>query len=144
VVFTNGGSYQWVLQDSATSDGFSQLHITGNLDLSTISTSFLLSLASVDLLGNQGYADLTLGHTYMLPFVQTTGHISGFDPALFSIDASNFAGGVMANSLFSVSMDANDQILYLNFTTVPEPSTYALMTLGLGLVVLPILRRRRG
>jgi hypothetical protein len=29
-----------------------------------------------------------------------------------------------------------------NFTAVPEPSTYALIVLGLGVVLLPVLRRR--
>jgi hypothetical protein len=30
----------------------------------------------------------------------------------------------------------------LNFASVPEPSTYALLALGLGVIALPLLRRR--
>ncbi len=144
VIFANGGTYGWVLQDSTLSDGYSQLQITGNLDLTTISAaSFTMQLYSVDAYGAPGYANLTLGQSYMLPFLHTTGTISGFSPTLFTFDVSKFAGGVIPTNQFSVSIDGTNQTLYLNFTAVPEPSTYALLGLGLGVVILPVLRRRK-
>jgi threonine dehydrogenase-like Zn-dependent dehydrogenase len=47
------------------------------------------------------------------------------------------AGG----SGFLVTQDATH--LYLNFTAVPEPSTWALLVTGAGLIGLTALRRRR-
>ncbi len=144
VIFGNGGTYEWVLRDASASDGYSQLQITGNLDLTSISAAgFILQLESVDGLGNDGFANLTVGQTYMLPILHTSGSIINFAANKFTFDVSNFEGGYLPASAFSVSIDGTNKTLYLNFTAVPEPSTYALMGLGLGVIALPILRRRR-
>ena len=74
----------------------------------------------------------------------------GFDPAKFSIDASGFANSLAfderGNGFFSLSLysssEYNNQVL-LNFTPVPEPSTYALLALGLGLIGWSVWRRRQ-
>lgn len=143
VAFKDNGTYDWVLQDATVADGYSHLQITGNLDLTSISTGFILKLETVDILGANGTPNWALAQAYSLPILQTTGTITGFSAGKFTIDPSAFAGGALLASDFTVSIDGTNKILYLNFTSVPEPSTYALMGLGLSVLVLPILRRRR-
>ncbi len=67
----------------------------------------------------------------------TAPSLVGFNPALFTIDQSSFVN----SGTFSLSTSSNNIIL--NFSPVPEPSTYALLTLGLATLVLPVVRRRQ-
>ena len=59
--------------------------------------------------------------------------ITGFDPGAFTIDLSGFPNDLGGGGFF-LTQGGND--LALNFTPVPEPSTYALMALGLGVVAV--------
>jgi hypothetical protein len=67
------------------------------------------------------------------------GSLTGFNAADFTIDTSNFVNGVSGTPF--LTSDASN--IYINFTPVPEPSTYALLGLGLGAVLFPVLRRRK-
>lgn len=57
------------------------------------------------------------------------------------LDTSNFT--TYQGGLFSLSLSGDSTALVLNFTPVPEPSTYALLALGLGFIAVAIRRQRR-
>ena len=88
-------------------------------------------------------AQLAIGQAYSLPIVTVTGTIDGFLPEAFSFSAQDFQNGTLLPTEFGLSLDQTGKTLLLNFTPVPEPSTYALMVIGLGMIAVT-LRRRRG
>ncbi len=147
--FASGGAYLWTIQDGIRSDGFSTLVVDGtnNLNISATSGStFTVFLASLDSLGAPGFAsNLTLGSNNMFLIATTTGGgmittggLPGFDATDFTVDTSLFS-----NPVTSVFLTADANNLWINFTPVPEPSTYALLGLGLGAVLFPAIRRRK-
>jgi len=141
VTFANGGTFIWGLQDVSRADGMSLVNITGNLFITASAGGFTLKLETFDVSNAVGFANLTLGTPYSLPILTTTGSITGFNAGAFTIDATSFQGGTLAPTVFTLSQSGST--LYLNFTPVPEPSTYALLGLGLSTLLVPALRRRR-
>ncbi len=141
VVFANGGQFNYALKDPGIGDGLSLLAINGNLNITATAGGFTLKLFTYDYSNSLGFANLTLGNTYNIPIATVSGTVTGFSPTAFTIDATNFQLGQWSPTVFTVSQSGNT--LYLNFTAVPEPSTYALLALGLGTLIVPALRRRR-
>ena len=141
VQFANGGTYLWTLQDVTRTDGLSLLNISGNLNITASAGGFNLEIITFDSTGNEGLANLTVGTPYSLVIAHASGGITGFSPSAFTINASQFQNGTLSPTVFTLTQSGND--LYLNFTPIPEPSTYALLGLGLGAVLVPALRRRR-
>ena len=139
VTFANGGTYAWGVTDGNAASGASRLNLTGNLSITATTGGFNFTVTSFDASGNPGFANLTAGTAYSLNVLHANGGISGFDPTLFTIDSSQFQNG--PGTVFTLSNVGND--LFLNFTPVPEPSTYALLGLSLGAVLFPALRRRK-
>jgi len=66
-------------------------------------------------------------------------NVTNFSATDFMMDTSLFQNGVS-----SAFLTADATNIYINFTPVPESSTYGLLGLGLSAMVLPVLRRRKG
>lgn len=72
----------------------------------------------------------------------TTGPtITGFDPAAFNVSLDSSFSNPLNGGNFSVGFDGLSTVS-LNFTPVPEPSTFTLLLLGLALVGFSATRRR--
>jgi len=142
-----GGSYLWEINDSGGSkggtNGWDWLDIDGDLNLASLSaggfTIDIDSLNSSDLTGTADgfdYSGLAYGDAYGTTFIIATADtITGFDASLFTFDDSDFINGKLE---WSISESGTDLVLSAVF--VPEPSSTAL--LGLGLSSL-LLRRKR-
>jgi autotransporter-associated beta strand protein len=146
--FSNGGSYFWTIQDNSRPDGISSLAVAGNLDLTSLSAGgFSLYVFSFDANGNAGgnAANLNTAFSHNWTIVSTGGSILGFNAANFSILSPQFEGTNTfgASNFFLTENGAHNQLI-LNFTPVPEPSTWALLGIGaVGVAIAGIRRRRR-
>lgn len=112
--------------------------VSGTLDLSAVSAGgYTLRLISLMADNNPGAVPGLTGPTSWTIF--TAGTLTGFanGGTQFTLDSTQFYGG----GIFTISQSG--QNLLLNFTPVPEPSTYALMALGLATTGLAAWRRRR-
>jgi autotransporter-associated beta strand protein len=144
-----GGVYEWQIQDANSSFGHDQIVISTPTTLvinATPANRFTLKVISLALNGTNGALtgfDPTQPYAWSIFSYDSLG--GAFDPAAFTIDASLFAnslvGGPGGSGFFTLS-DTGGQIM-LNFTPVPEPSTYALLALGLGIIGLTAWRKRR-
>jgi autotransporter-associated beta strand protein len=155
ITFTNhltlagGGTYEWNIgnPDPGVSAGHDGVSVGSAETLEITATSadrFTLRIISLDLAGNPGVmTDVIPGELYAWTLMSSLG-ITGFDPAAFTLDVSQFTtdrGTGLGAGAFTVSQNGTN--LMLNFAAVPEPSTYALLALGLGLVAATIRRRRQ-
>ena len=102
----------------------------------------LLSLSGTSTAGN--VADFNPYTGYSWQIVSSTNAIGGFTAGAFNIDTTGFTNS-LNGGLFNVSLGGpgGNTALFLNFTPVPEPSTWALIIVGAGAVLFPALRRRR-
>ena len=142
--FATGGNFLLVVEDPTNAtDGFGSLNITGNLDLTSISTAgFKFDLESIGQYEYSNYSDaIVYGNSYSLLIV-TAGSITGFDATKFTFDVTKFQEGSIPAAFFNIT-NPDATHLYLNFTAVPEPSTWALMVAGAGFLGLAAWRRRR-
>ncbi len=152
----SGAIYEWNLQDPngcagtgwdlvSISNYTATLHIDST---TTLGSQLTLKLISLNGSGVAGAASgLVEYHTYTWKIFDGGGtaiaYANGsFDPTLFKIDSTGFLTGIgTGEGIFTLTTDAYS--IYLNFTPVPEPSTYALLALGLGTTGLAAWRKRR-
>jgi hypothetical protein len=143
VIFDNGGTFDWLLQDNAVAAGASSIAIGGNLSITASPGGFtinLTSLTAAGVVGNAANFNSAVPSSWVLATVGGT--VTGFNANQFAFNTANFESGSLSPSNFSVSVtDGTD--LTLNFTPVPEPSTDALLAGGLTLVAAAGYRRRR-
>lgn len=143
LTLASGGTYVWELGDAfaAAGTGWDEILVAGTLTItSTPGAPFFLTVFSAS--NNSIYSGpVVFDNTqyYSWTIASASGGIAGFDPNAIAIDSSEFSTSLGSGQFFLIQT-GND--LMLNFTPVPEPSTYALMGLGLGVVVVGLHRRK--
>jgi autotransporter-associated beta strand protein len=138
-----GGAFDFEMQDALGGPGvgWDFVQVTGPLTFNATPTSpFTLNLISLNSSGASGNpANFLSANAYSWSIASATS-FAAFNPAAVTINTSNFTSTLNGGS-FSLSTVGSDVLL--NFTPVPEPSTWALLLAGLGLVGFRKLRRRR-
>jgi autotransporter-associated beta strand protein len=142
LVLGSGGSMTFNILDAAgtAGTGWDLLNVTGPLNITATSSPFTIDLFTLSADGTTGpisIFDATQNYSWTFA---TAANINGFSSDRFAINSSGFLNN-LGGGTFLVSQTGTG--LAINFTPVPEPSTYILMALGLGLVAIFEYRRRR-
>ncbi len=142
VTFGAGGNFLFSITDAngAAGAGYGTVSMPASV-LTIASGPFTIFVASFDPTTDQlgPMLNFNAASTYQWTLVSALS-ISGFNPALFNVDTSLLQNGISTGQFF-VSQSGGS--LLLNFTPVPEPSTWALMATGLSAMVAAVRRRRR-
>jgi len=121
--------------------GWDFINVNGGLlNLTATSLSpITINLTTLSLDGTTGLlSGFDSTQTYNWSFA--SGGISGFSNDKFVFSTTNFANNLGSGSFF---MSQGNAGLSINFTPVPEPSTYLLLAMGLAVVTVSELRRRK-
>jgi hypothetical protein len=120
---------------SGAGDGWSVFNYTNAVDLSTTALDAYTLQLIVDSASGGEMPDFDGQKSYKWTFLTAAGGIAGFSPDQFSVQG--FSAPLTAS--FSVVQEGNS--LAIEYTPVPEPSTYALF--GIGALALIIAYRRK-
>ncbi|MGC4072758.1 MAG: autotransporter-associated beta strand repeat-containing protein [Nibricoccus sp.] len=139
-----GGSLTFNLLSPTGSagSGWDLVNIIGNplTITATAASPFTIDLVTISPNGAAGplaVFDPTRGYSWTFA---ASNQINGFSSEFFAVNSSGFLNNTAGGSFFVVQ---NNTGLSITFTPVPEPSTYLLMALGLGLVAIFEYRRRK-
>jgi len=143
---TNGSiSFNLIDANGAPGTGFGSFSVTGGtLNMTAGAGSLAFNVNTINASGAPAMAvNFSSGNSYSWMFASSSSAISGFLPGgtQFNILTAGFMNPTNGGT-FSISEVGMDQ-LFLNFTPVPEPQTWALLGLGVLAVVPFALRRRR-
>jgi len=143
LTFANGGAYTFDIVNSGASSvagvDNDTINVAGTLTVNP-SINFTISLESINSgTGLPGLANFSSAGTYQWTLLSATS-ISGFNASDFTINTSSFQNGL---GIGGFNLTSNGSDIFLNFTPVPEPSTWAQLGAGVSAVALAALRRRR-
>jgi T5SS/PEP-CTERM-associated repeat protein len=144
LTLAGGGAlnFQVQLAGGTAGSGYDLVIVSGGVLNLTANSSlpFTLNLQSLDGTGAPGnVSDFNSSLAYSWMIFNAPGGITGFSPSDFVIDTSGFTNNPAISGFF-VTQSGNS--IVLDFAPVPEPSTYALLFAGLGLVGVALRRRR--
>ncbi len=140
---TNGATINFNIYDAngTAGTGYSLITATGGLNLTASPNTVNLDVFTINSTGGAAQAiNFNLANSYSWTFATSTSAITGFNVNQFNVNTAGFLNGTAAG-FFSVSGTTNN--LVLNFTPVPEPSTWALMAVGAAAILPFALRRKR-
>jgi autotransporter-associated beta strand protein len=145
--WANGGTFLFELNDAtgtagSTSAGWDLLNAT-SLNITAVANQFTIQIASLDSLQAAGLAlNFNDATNYNWLFVDTASSITSFNAAAFSfLDSfNNTTTGTFGIARGDTISGGDATQLYITYSAIPEPSTYAMLLGGLGL--LAFLRRR--
>ena len=141
----SGSVFALNVQDAqgAAGSGYDTAHVSGILALAagtTTGNQITISLASLNSNGNAGQAsNFDPTRNYAFTLVAANGGITGYNPAEFTVNTASFQNGTNGGS-FSVVENGNQ--LLLDYNAVPEPSAWALLSIGAVALGVAALRRR--
>jgi fibronectin-binding autotransporter adhesin len=141
VTFGTGGIYTLDVADAggAAGTGYSTINVGAILDITAAPSSFTIALTSIGSGGAPGMATFNPTQAYSWTIL-TAGSIPVFNAGDFTINVGAFQNSLAGGS-FGLTEAGNQ--LDLNFTPVPEPSTWALMLTGVAAAGAAYRRRRR-
>ena len=148
--WAGGGSFLFEVNDAAgaagVDPGWDLMTGTGTLNITATSGSqFNILLTSLTLLNAGGdAANFNGASDYSWKLADFANAVTGFDATAFNVNRSAFTNS--APGAFSVAWGTtvsggDNTQLYLVYTAIPEPATWALLAFSLTTVV--VLRRRR-
>ena len=149
-----GGNYNWQVLNAAgvAGTGYDTINLTAGAVLTlanTVDNKFninLWSLSSTTTNGDATGFDNSVNQSWTL--IATDQAISNFSAANFlvNVSAANGTGGLtnaLGTGVFTVGLSADSTDLVLNYAAVPEPSTWAMLVGGVGMLAFGQRLRRR-
>lgn len=150
LTFASFGTYVWEINNAtgtagSSGQGWDLLSVESALSLTATSTDKftinVVSLTSTQIAGLAQNFDANTNFYWLIADSAST--IANFDPSAVALNLSGFANSY--NGTWSVArgdsvVGGDDSQLYVVYTAVPEPTTWALIALGALIVVT--LRRR--
>ncbi|HEY5227072.1 MAG TPA: PEP-CTERM sorting domain-containing protein, partial [Opitutaceae bacterium] len=141
------GIVQFSMDNSSGIAGtdYSAINTAGTLELNTTGSlnPVTIQLISVADSGNRQAGVATFNNTLAASWVliSSAGITGTFEPNAYIVDSTTLGQGSFSGGIFNVTESGND--LMLNFTPVPEPSTWAMMGSGILALGAAVRRRRR-
>jgi autotransporter-associated beta strand protein len=142
VTFGTGGVYSLNVADASGVAGvdYSTIDVNGALTITAAPHSFTIAVNSITPGAGPGPALFNPAQAYSWTILTATS-IPVFNPADFMVTTGNFQNSLGGGSLI---LGQSGNTLTLDFTPVPEPSTWMLLLTGLAAACACVRRRARG